>query len=641
VLAGNETTLASHIAANCLASTEEDTVCLALSGGECDWGPLRSFVLETAYERGLKGTLEEGRLQIVPGSSITALCGLARVDEVWLLPEVTRTDGAGIAACFAYWRLAGLSEVNGVEPICGSQAGWLESLDIADHCRSAGIGYRRFRTALTFGPSLPEVPGSDEGFLAFLRALDELKAEISQKEPEYFEFHALRCWAPAAAALNLIGCDAAAERIVRFAQTKDTAGGSWEITSTRATPFARICEWISEAYDLSLLPTDECERFNAIDRLFDSRTSWLRDWLQIPAADSGADETSPAFRRLMQMTRHNLQSERAARDLKTTAVSQQLSKKSVWQGGAELTWFSGGASGTPVVIIGALGHGLEFWRRLLRELVHRHHVVIWELRGLDGGPFEFRISDHADDLEVILDQERIQSCHLVGWCTGPKIAVEFYKRHPEFVRSAVFLNGVYKWSSGPDELDTAYEHSLATFSRAIDEHPEMAGPIMKAFWGGSENETQSDGLSSEETAERVLGATNLNLRQHVLGPFCDETATIAYARQTLDFLDFDVREAARSTGVPVLMIGAEYDKVASGALARLVGREFPQARYLEVQGATHYCLYDRPQLIAGLMERFFEDPCNLNVPSGEVRPIDLASMGEGPNGFEIAVGTSQ
>ena len=59
--------------------------------------------------------------------------------------------------------------------------------------------------------------------------------------------------------------------------------------------------------------------------------------------------------------------------------------------------------------------------------------------------------------------------------------------------------------------------------------------------------------------------------------------------------------------MPVLLIGTEYDQVATPEASAAAATWFPDARYVHIRGATHYCLYDRPEFVAGLLEAFFAD----------------------------------
>jgi hypothetical protein len=71
--------------------------------------------------------------------------------------------------------------------------------------------------------------------------------------------------------------------------------------------------------------------------------------------------------------------------------------------------------------------------------------------------------------------------------------------------------------------------------------------------------------------------------------------------------------------VPILLIGAEYDSIASTSMSAAAVRLFRWARYVEVQGANHYCLYDRPRLIARLIAAFVRNPADIREFHGEVQ----------------------
>jgi pimeloyl-ACP methyl ester carboxylesterase len=130
-------------------------------------------------------------------------------------------------------------------------------------------------------------------------------------------------------------------------------------------------------------------------------------------------------------------------------------------------------------------------------------------------------------------------------------------------------------------------------------------------------------IDTEKLATSVLSLMNTELKQHVLAPFRNEKTLINYVRQILDFWSYDTRTNAAQVQVPVLFIVSEYDKVASPAMSDMMAAHFPLARSVHIQGATHYCLYDRPDLIATLLENFFRDPDRLDGIDGAVRKLAL------------------
>jgi hypothetical protein len=71
-------------------------------------------------------------------------------------------------------------------------------------------------------------------------------------------------------------------------------------------------------------------------------------------------------------------------------------------------------------------------------------------------------------------------------------------------------------------------------------------------------------------------------------------------------------------------------------MSSLAAERYPTARYIQLQGASHYCIYDRPDLITELIERFFQDPDALNGIDGEAKLIRHDSEASRQSEYEVA-----
>ncbi|RKH11044.1 alpha/beta fold hydrolase [Corallococcus sp. CA053C] len=488
--------------------------------------------------------------------------------------------------------------------------------DVEALCGAGGITHRLFRTSLVVGDS-PPVRGPDrEGFLQFLEALHGLKRELEERLPQYFEYKALACQAPAGASLDIIRVEQAAEHLLRLARAPDTASGRFHVIAPERVPFVELCERVGTAYGLSLLVVEDREALNAIDRSFHERLGGFHDWLassgvsvpENPPAEAlpfDAEAQEPLFEAI-------LQGQDAARDdlrAQASGVVASLDRRTLDRGGASLTYYAGGGGGTPLVILNALGQGLHYWSRLLVGLMRRHRVILWEPRGLEEGSPPILLQDQVEDAEAILRNEGIEQCHLVGWCTGPKVALELYLRHPSRVASMVFLNGTFKCVGSPAELDTAYERNFEPLSRMLERRPALAASVLGSLRSSVADDafdlTEDDETDADALATRVLALMNRDLRSHVLAPFRSESSLINHLRQIRDFWTYDSRKSAGQVRVPVLLLSAEYDAVASPGMSQLLAGLLPRARHVHVPDATHYCLYDRPEFVADQLESFF------------------------------------
>ena len=577
--------------------------------------------------------LTESRLHSLacnPDEFESRLASNIRIDEVWRVsgdPHLRRRRGLRSDAIITRNLLAalpalGASEFNYVQThsFAGSESD-VEG-EVVQQCVGLDLCYRIFQTGLIF-PECPDtVSAVDEGFLQFLSVLDGLKNEIEERLPEYFDYQALRFWAPAGARLNLTTVEAAAKSMLRIAQGDGRAGCHFRIT--RSVPVAELCDQVGQVYDVSLLAVEDRRELNAIDRLFNERLKPFQSHFV-----SGAQSSDQAYLIANAEAQSELAFVRRFRSLQQLArkadherlahLSNMFEQKTITRDGSLLTYYAGGSVGPPLILLNAIGQGLHYWRRLMDKLQHRRRVIIWESSRLDS-PQPFRINDHVDDLEAVLKHEGVSACYLMGWCTGPAVALEFYRRRPSAVVAMVFLNGAFKWCTGAAELDTPYARNLESLCRILDRRPDMASAVRRSLCSNVENGFQLDQeKEAEQVATDVLSLMNRDLRPHVLAPFSSDTSLINYSRQLLDFWSYEGKSKAEQTSVPVLVISSEYDNIASPAMSTVAARSFPNARHVQVDGATHYCLYDRPDLIANLITGFFHEPSAFDQEDGEVK----------------------
>jgi pimeloyl-ACP methyl ester carboxylesterase len=270
----------------------------------------------------------------------------------------------------------------------------------------------------------------------------------------------------------------------------------------------------------------------------------------------------------------------------------------IWTGSAWLGYCRGGSRGQPVVLLNALGQGLEPWSRLIERLLPRR-LLIWKTRGIDPPHRALPLEEHVDDIAAIIAAEGIDACHLVGWCTGPKMALRYHHRRPDSVRSMVFLNPAFKHPSRLAELDTPYERNLEVLCRAVDRRPETAERLRNLLW--------SDAFGAPADArDRNAGGAPARAPSDtvVRRPFRSGSALVSYARQHLDFWAHDPTPDASAVRVPVLFVAAEQDDIVSPRSVWLAAEIFPIAHYTEIAGATHHALSENADLVAGLIEGF-------------------------------------
>lgn len=520
---------------------------------------------------------------------------------------------------------AAISALNVVStPYCGGQRWrWLlapeEPADIADPHAFEFPVIRTFQITLTIGAA-PVDDIAQEGVLHFLATLFDLKTEIEEREPHFFEYRSLRCAITPDASVNVLRVEDAAAMILSIA---DRAGsGDYVVASAGSFTAEEFLERVGEAYGVSLLASERAaQRTSApsqLDSLFDLRLNNFATHLAEPKPQM-VDETwraanmSPAhftldaasLDHLIEQTYRQQSSELHTVATRVAAMANNQVIRQASRDGQEFTYRCAGEAGEVVVLLNAFGQGPESWSRLTEHLRPRFRVLSWNLRGLEDIEQPKSIPDHVADLATIVDQEAADKVHLIAWCTGPKIAVEFAARHPDRVRSLIFLNTTMKCVGSPPALDTPYERNFESLCRVLEQRPLMAGSIVDSLMAsGGDTDTNLRDERDADASATVLATINRDLQKSVLRPFRDPGSGLRYVRQLIDFWSHDVRNVAARIDIPVLLFASEYDRVATPEASEWASRMFPRARLLRAQGATHYFLYDRADVVARMVEWF-------------------------------------
>lgn len=370
-----------------------------------------------------------------------------------------------------------------------------------------------------------------------LQALDRTLEEVRARSPEYFEQHALRTTLP--------GDDALAELI----------GG---------------------VFDVEILFGVDPSSLTAVDRLFESRLGGER-----PALDGVDPEEIAAW------TRRQAESRRAER-ARLAGFPGPETLRSL----GRLEYHLFGEAGPTVVIVNAIGMGLEYWGRLIDRLTPDHRVVIWKLRTA------VTLDEQVGDIAAIVEEVADGPVHLVGWCSGPKLCLRYAAGHPERVASMVFLAGTY----GDPSTETGYQKRLGKVFELLDRSPGMAATVRGML---TDSAAVAAGLSEQAgdfaQEPEVLARADPSLHSALVAPYRSDESTLAYAKQIRDFWSCSLDAGV---GIPTLVVGAELDRIASPKLGQEVARTLPRGRFVVMPAATHYCMHDRPDEVAALIRDF-------------------------------------
>jgi pimeloyl-ACP methyl ester carboxylesterase len=472
--------------------------------------------------------------------------------------------------------------------------------------------------------------------------LSRFKDEIEDRLPGYFTAHPLRLFVREDGVIEV----ARVEDIVRSLEEilrNGMEGPYFHVHTQRPLPVKECLDTVGRSAGVRLQIITNRERQNYVDRLFSLRMRELLAHLESAAQatteveriESSADHvqlTVPSAS-LQDLTGKPAGAAEEVADWKSFFKHKQV----VLPDGAVLNYYRSGQGKKTLVLLNAYGQSFGYWERFLRAACARFPIILWLPRGNDGDTVGLRVASpqavHAEDLEQVLAHEGVENCTLLAWCSGPKLALEYYSRHPHRVSSMLFVAGSFKGQPQHKPLETEYERNLESLLEAIEKYPETADVVLEYLKGILlAKDKQARGVEelatiSDRDLQQALSAVNVSLQELVLHPFYAPNV-VAYAKQMRDFWTHDFVAALSKVAVPILFVGGDCDRIASQAIAKLVAGMIPGAKYLEVKGGTHYIHYDHWGLLAQAAEQIVNSGgrSEFSAPGPELTEVDQACM---------------
>ena len=478
----------------------------------------------------------------------------------------------------------------------------------------SGLGYRIFKPQ-----NLIEARGNfpypqANKLYDVLGEIVSLKEEVEDKSEGYFSRHPLRI--EGAISLPLSSLAQAAEAIFKIAAEATTLNGSYRIAGAAGITLADFLDPLSESMGIKIEPQSESAKFNPVDLLLHDRLSVARSAADATEDLSEVDANLPSNDVMIRSFMNAYARGKAKEAGRIERAMQTLQRRTIERANDErLCYYVGGSGERSIVIVNAYGQGLAYWTKLLADLVETFRLIVWLPRssGHDtvGVIKSHPVTDHREDLKELLTREQINKAEFVGWCTGPKLILDYYAAYPDDVASMIFLGATFKdW---PGHSDTDYEKSLAPLLKMVQQRPQLAAPLIDALKkvllarSGDGVSFDPDDPNSHNMLMKLLAAPCSDLKEAVLEPLLSEASVISYAEQLLDFWNHDATEMFAGVSVPVLFISGECDQIAHPQMAQAAAQMIPGARRLEVRGGSHYLLYERSALMSGLFDLFLRN----------------------------------
>ncbi|HEX2271862.1 MAG TPA: alpha/beta hydrolase [Pyrinomonadaceae bacterium] len=465
----------------------------------------------------------------------------------------------------------------------GEEANSSIEAELLKERRETGVNYRIFKPAnlVDVQGDWPTPPVND--FYGVLAHVVSFKKDIEDKIEGYFQRRPLMIRSNLA--LDLLPIEEAARQMFEIAAAKDTLNRAHHIAGAGSVSLRNYLEVLAQNIGMQIEYVSAETSLDGIDAVFDSEISLAE------SETENISEPGPEPCQVIQSFLKSYSSEPPREEIGDLMALREVRL----QNGEHVTYYAGGRGERTIVIVNAYAQGATYWTKFIRQLRDKYRLILWLPR--DSG---------LEHLRTALANEQVESCAFVGWCTGPKLILDYYSSYPEQVTSTIFLGATFKNVPGQAQLDTDYERGLEPLLKMVQARPQLAGRLKVALQGVLSAGKMDDRNNVDDSTSVMqrLGFPCPDLKDAVMGPFATDEDVVNYADQIIAFWNHDVSKLFENVRVPVLFVTGDCDRIASPGMAQAAAQLIPGARYIEVKGGSHYLQYEKSSLTARIVDQF-------------------------------------
>jgi pimeloyl-ACP methyl ester carboxylesterase len=255
-----------------------------------------------------------------------------------------------------------------------------------------------------------------------------------------------------------------------------------------------------------------------------------------------------------------------------------------------ISYLQAGESGPPVVMLHGWGAFKELWWSTLRALGRDHRCFALDVPGHGASPIgrADSIGGLAESVSAFCDAKGLGTITLIGHSMGGSVAAELALRRPDLVQRLVLVDAA---------VDA---HMMPSFSRTYL-LPIYGWTLFRFMLLGARISRPIGALVPHEHGGGWLRPWLR--RGSYLAGFEPEPLHRLYRSL------FSTSAGSRLAGLsqPTLVISGQLDTVVPPDHSRRLARLIPNARYIEIAGALHNPMDERPRSFERAVRNFLAD----------------------------------
>ncbi|MBC8161633.1 MAG: alpha/beta hydrolase [Roseiflexaceae bacterium] len=256
---------------------------------------------------------------------------------------------------------------------------------------------------------------------------------------------------------------------------------------------------------------------------------------------------------------------------------------------SSLSYLAAGERGPTLVLLHGWGAFKELWWSAMLQLAGNYRVFAPDMPGHGGSAVgqTHTMRQIAERIAMFCAARGADQIALVGHSMGGNVAVELALAHPTLVRRLALVDAA---AAGPElplyihsYLNDVFGYAALRLTLLFNRQVARYGPKIPHDHGGGMLLPGIRRLAY--TANYDAGEMRLLLRSLLTNP---------------------IEARAGSIAVPTLVISGAHDPLVPAAFSRRLAAAIPGARYLEIAGAAHNPMDERPREFAAALEQFLK-----------------------------------
>ena len=250
----------------------------------------------------------------------------------------------------------------------------------------------------------------------------------------------------------------------------------------------------------------------------------------------------------------------------------------------EVAWFEAGR-GDPLVLVHGLGDDHRAWRRTLPDLLLRHRVLMYDLRGHGEttlGEADGSLRQLGQDLVALLDALQIERARVAGFSLGGTIAMRAAIDHRDRVSALALVATSSRVGRAAAEW---YRERVSMVENSDSWLRETLDRDTAEVYAQSPNELE-EGLTIR--------------RQSTADPRGYGNACKAMAGLNAAPLDPELGQIK----TPTLIVASDHDQHCPPKAAEIIAAGIPGSRVEIVREAGHAIPVERPKELAAAINKF-------------------------------------